>query len=144
MKLRILQSASQGWMAIFDFGVLEAMLIMIIDRRRLQQRWLQGNNEKEHDEREDNEEEDTGGDCLPTFGHSTLSSGRKRKAGPTPSAKARVKRSRATKGKQLELFLEWRGRETCEGVVQTDINDDNKDVLKFPDPAWSTSKALSP
>ncbi|KAL9629481.1 MAG: hypothetical protein Q9164_006862 [Protoblastenia rupestris] len=136
MTMNITYSEGEGWVAMFDFGVIEGMMIFDTDKGRLQERWLQG---KEIEDRgsEDDEDEDSfeASSCGHTF------SGRKRKGPPNPFSKQGSKRPKKSTGNSDRcLFLKWRGDETGEGEIQLDTGDCNSGSIEYLDPACTRFK----
>lgn len=153
LRLRIMNSQRAGWTGIFDFGVLEGVMLFGTDRQRLNQKRSdiergescdseleeeigsesdEDDAELDEDECEDDDRYDD--DKYEAEISPTPSSSRKRDA-PTGGASrpSSSKRSKQSAAQPHRVFLQWRGCETGEGEIQLDDDNQNTGHLDFTD-----------
>lgn len=118
--------------ASFDFGVLEGVMVLGLDKNKVEaycSRMDPSENEFEEDE-EDEEEEEDEEDKKPQAGS-------KRKASSPQRGRGRPKKAKADKDQGLTYHLKLRCRETGEGEVYAEPDDG---VIKFKDASLASFK----
>lgn len=140
LALRITESNRDGWVGIFDFGILEGVMRLDVDREAL----FAGRNdseskddeeEDEDDEANEDDDEDEENEVL----EPVLSTTNKRKASTQPKPPSPKKRAAPT---QRRIHLLWRGRETGESEIQLDYDNSNIGHLDFTDATCTEFKAV--
>ena len=160
-SLRITYSKTDGWVGIFEIGVIYGIMRLDTDRKALLARCkATEKNESRKDDHtgmdiplkdlETTEEEDEASEEEDLFsdlsedeeGDVAVASSfefpamvhRKRKSAPTKSSKTTAKRYKAsTIISSNRLYFKWRGREHGEGDVAYDGRKNNAGVLQFTD-----------
>lgn len=128
LTLDITEEAPGLYYASFDFRVLEGVMILSADKQLLDGhiRTLEAEenpsadedddeDDDEEDDEDKDEDEDDGGDA------GRVGAGSKRKAAKGTSTK--VSKKAKTSSTPTKFFLQWRGRETGEGTIETGVHE---------------------
>lgn len=162
MRLRITKGP-QGWVGIFEFDVLEGIMLLgeslmdVASRVRTKAgKKKYGSDssnsadqkpEEDQDSSEDQDseedqscEEDQGSEEV-TYSSATVS--KKRKARSTDRPSRPNKHQKQTKSPTRKIHLQWRGTESGEGEIQLDPNNKHVGYLEFLDNSGMTFKGTA-
>ena len=148
MRLKIAERNLDGWVGMFDFGVLEGIMLLDESKENLALRVesLDRKSDEYDDEdvlggeaddgslEDDGSEEDDG--SQPDANENTSPAASQKRKASSPSLTSRPHKKQ--KQPQLKpnggtVFLQWRGAETGEGVIQIDNSNEHVGQLDFCD-----------
>ncbi|KAL8784314.1 MAG: hypothetical protein Q9195_009093 [Heterodermia aff. obscurata] len=144
MRLRIMESRDEGWVGIFDFGVLEGIMLLDENKENLASRVASIDRESEYEDEDqddfssetgDSSQEDEDDDGNQRENNTaSLAPPQKRKAhSPSPTTALPRKKQKQRKTNGGNIFLQWRGVETGEGEIQLDYSNEYVGQLNFSD-----------
>ena len=137
MRLRIIESQSEGCVGIFDFGVITGIMLLDESKERLASRALSLDRKSESEYRYEMQDDSSGqtddSSQMDDSGNE-LDASKKRKAEPVEETSRPRKKQRQSKDNNGgTVFLQWRGEESGEGEIQLDVANEHIGQLNFSD-----------
>ncbi|MCJ1371358.1 hypothetical protein MMC20_002573 [Loxospora ochrophaea] len=139
-----IESCFHGLQGGFDSGVVEGVMLFARDEQSLSKivDELQEDDEEDEEElEEDSSSEHSEASAQPSTSHAT--SKKRGATEPFPSARATKKSKLSTPSKLDRLYLQWRGRETGEGEIELDYDNEHRGYLDFTDAACTQFKGVA-
>ena len=128
MRLRIIERDREGWVGIFDFGVITGIMLLDENKERLASR-IATLDRKSNYGCEDQDDSSNHTDD----GSNGQGTSKKRKAEKVEGPSRSRKRQKHEKANGGTVFLQWRGEETGEGEIQLDDANEHVGQLDFLD-----------
>lgn len=128
MSLRISQHGSTHLVGFFDFGVINGIMHIGPDDKTLPHKELEGSRSSQSEQESDEE---------------TVHAGNKRKA-PANSRKEQStsKKQRVSPKHNRRLYLQWRGRDSGEGMIELDYDNSNVGHFEFTDSSCTSFEGV--
>ncbi|KAL8685654.1 MAG: hypothetical protein Q9218_007627, partial [Villophora microphyllina] len=130
LRLRITEG-EDGWFGFFDFGILSGIMLLGESPEEVTSRVQQQQDASRSDEGDFESDEENSSSDQESDEKEILT--KKRKAPPKRSGAQPSKRSQKSTSPGGIVYLQWRGQETGENVIQVDPSNKNTGNLVFSD-----------